>query len=169
MPTFPVSPLTGWSEMMSEAAGVAKQETEQPKVGAAEAKLDTAAVDSKTVAPNQAGVNPLQYAQQLRAKTAAEAAATSKAVKTLTAEVAIKQQEARRSVAELSAAEAAQTLAWRKAYSADASYEAAAASAARQREPAEAAEREAPAGAGQAKAKADRLTIAYGKALLAEG
>jgi len=156
------------TETGGEAAGVAKQETGQPKVDAAGAKLDTAAVDSKTVTPNRPGVNPLQYAQQLRVKAAAEAAATSKAVKTLTAEVAIKQQEARRSVAELSAAEAAQTLAWRKAYTADASYEAAAASAARQREPAEAAEHEAPAGAGQAKAKADRLTIAYGKALLAE-
>ena len=151
-----------------EAAGVAKQETGRPKVEAAGAKLDAAAVDSKTVAPNRPGVNPLQYAQQLRVKAAAEAAATSKAVKTLTAEVAIKQQEAKRSVTELNAAEAAQTLAWRKAYTADASYEAAAASAARQRELAEVAEREAPAGAGQAKAKADRLTRAYGKALLAE-
>ncbi|TLG76916.1 L,D-transpeptidase family protein [Methylocystis sp. B8] len=156
------------AETIVEAAGVAKQETEQPKVDAAGAKVDTAAVDSKTIAPNRPGVNPLQYAQQLRARAAAEAAATSKAVKTLTAEVAIKQQEAKRSVAELSAAEAAQTSAWRKAYTADESYEAAAASAARQREPAEVAEREAPAGAGQAKAKADRLTIAYGKALLAE-
>jgi len=148
----------------ANASGVNQKQAEQPKV---ETKVDTAAVGSQRSVARPT-VNPLQYAQQLKAKAVAEAAAASKAVKALSAEVAIKQKDATRTAAELRAAEAAQVLAWRKAYAADASYDAAAASGASQREPAEAAEREAAAGDARAKAKADHLTRTYGKALLTE-
>jgi hypothetical protein len=113
-------------------------------------------------------VNPHQYAQQLKAKAQAEAAVASKAIKALSAELVIKQKEAARAAAELRAAKAAQALACIKADADAASYDAAKAAADSQQEPAVTAERSASAGDEQAKARADRLTRAYGEALLAE-
>ena len=80
----------------------------------------------------------------------------------------IKQKEAARAAAELRAAKAAQALAHVKADAAAASYDAAKAAADSQQEPAVTAERGASAGDEQAKARADRLTRAYGEALIAE-
>jgi hypothetical protein len=113
-------------------------------------------------------VNPRQYAQRLKAKAMAEAAAASKAIKALSAEIVLKQKEAARAAAELRAAEAAQASARRKADAAAAMYGAAATAAASQQEQAMTAERSAAAGDEQAKARADRLTRAYGEALLAQ-
>ncbi|MFO1104172.1 MAG: L,D-transpeptidase family protein [Methylocystis sp.] len=141
---------------------------EQPKIEAGAEKTAPSASAPPSAVAEPAMVNPHQYAQQLKAKAVAEAAAAVKAVKALTLDVGAKQKEAARAAAELSAAEAAQAWASRKADAAAATYDAVTASAASQRDPAETAEREASAGDALAKTKADRLTIAYGRALLVE-
>lgn len=145
-----------------------KRQAEQPKVEAGADKADASAGASASAVAERPMVNPHQYAQQLKAKAVAEAAAAGKAVKALTIEVGTKQRESARAAAELNAAEASQSRARAKADAAAASYEAATASAASQREPAETAERDASAGDAPAKAKADRLTRAYGAALLVQ-
>ena len=106
------------------------------------------------------------YASQPAAPVSKEAAAAAKAVKALTLEAATKQKEAARAASELGAAEASMGWARTKADAAAASYDAAAASAASQHEQAETAERDASTGDSSAKVKADRLTKAYGRALL---
>ena len=154
----------------SAAKPVAKVEhnTDQPKGEASSDKPASSAPSSPAAVAERLTVNPRQYAQRLKAKALAEAAAASKAIKALFAEIVIKQKEAARAAAELRAAEAAQALARRKADAAAALHGAAATAAASQQEQAVTAERSASAGDEQAKAKADRLTRAYGEALLAE-
>jgi lipoprotein-anchoring transpeptidase ErfK/SrfK len=151
-------------------SGVAdpQPQAEQPKNEAAADKPEPTAAPRENAAVKRLTVNPHQYAQQLKTRAAADAAAAAKAVKTLSADAAAKQKDAARAAAELSAAEAANASARAKADAAAASYNAAMAAAASQKEPAEAAERGALSGDARAKSNADRLTIAYGKALLAE-
>jgi len=141
---------------------------EQPKIeaGADKAEPSVGAPPSAVAEPLM--INPHQYAQQLKAKAVAEAAAAVKAVKALTLEVVTKQKEAARAAAELNAAEASLSWARNKADAAAATYDAVTASAASQREPAETAERDASSGDAPAKAKADRLTTAYGRTLLVQ-
>ncbi|MGD9657530.1 MAG: hypothetical protein AB7U61_07795, partial [Methylocystis sp.] len=133
---------------------------------AAADKAEPSDVGPPSVVAEQPMINPRQYAQQLKAKAVAEAAAAAKSVKELTIEVGTKQKEAARAAAELNAAEASLIWARNKADAAANSYDAATASAASQHEAAETAERDASAGDAPAKAKADRLTRAYGRALL---
>ncbi|MFO1125282.1 MAG: hypothetical protein U1E25_08405 [Methylocystis sp.] len=142
--------------------------SEQPKIDAGAGKASASAGSSPIAVAERPTLNPQQYARQLKAKAAADVAASTSAVKALTAEVAAKQREAARAAAELRTAEAAQAWARTKADAAAASYDASTNSAAGQREPAETAERVALAGDASAKAKADGLTRAYGKALLAQ-
>ncbi|MGE0195942.1 MAG: hypothetical protein AB7P48_09995, partial [Methylocystis sp.] len=144
---------------------------EPPKDEASATRLDTSepvATAPRNAIAERPKINPHQYALKLKAKTAADVVAAKKAVQELTADVAAKRKEAARAAAELGAAEAAHTSALSKADRAAASYDAATAAIARQQEPAEAAERSAVAGDRRAKAKADSLTRAYGKALLAQ-
>ncbi|MBM3550967.1 MAG: hypothetical protein FJX45_04215 [Alphaproteobacteria bacterium] len=143
-----------------------QRQAEQPKTEAGADKAAPSASAPASAVAERPMVNPQQYAQQLKAKAVAEAAAASKAVKALTIEAETKQKEAARAAAELSAAEASQMWARTKAEAAAASYDAATASAASQQEAAATAERSAAAGDAPAKANADRLTRAYGKALL---
>ncbi|WP_018406503.1 L,D-transpeptidase family protein [Methylocystis rosea] len=142
--------------------------TEQPKPGTTAEKSASSVSSGPAAVAERLTVNPHQYAQRLKAKAQADAAAASKAIKALSAEVVIKQKEAARTAAELRAAKAAQALAVVKADAAGASYDASKAAAISQQEPAVTAERSASAGDEQAKARADRLTRAYGEALLAE-
>ncbi len=143
-----------------------QRQAEQPKIEAGADKAAPSASPPASAVAERPAVNPQQYAQQLKAKAVAEAAAANKAVKALTIEAGTKQKEAARAAAELSAAEASQMWARTKAEAAGASYDAATASAASQHEAAATAERSASAGDAPAKANADRLTRAYGKALL---
>lgn len=154
----------------STATPAAKIEhnAEQPKLETAADKPASSVPSAPAAVAERLTVNPHQYAQQLKAKAVAEAAFASKAIKTLSAEIILKQKEAARAAAELRAAKAAQALARVKADAAAALHGAATAAAASQQEPAVAAERSATAGDEQAKAGADRLTRAYGEALLAE-
>lgn len=167
----------------ADAASDHPQRAEQPKTEAGADKAEPSAVASASGAADKAetsagapasavaeqpAINPQQYAQRLKAKAAAEAAAGAKAVKALTIEVGTKQKEAVRATAELNAAEAAQASAQTRANAAAAAYDAATALAASQHEAAETAERGASAGDAPARAKADSLTRAYGKALLAQ-
>ncbi len=71
-------------------------------------------------------INPHQYAEQLKGKAAADAAAALKASKEMSAAISIKRQEASRAEAELEAAEAAHDSAQAKADAATRAYEAAA-------------------------------------------
>ncbi len=152
----------------ADAPSAAPQpQAEPPKIDAGADKAEPSASAPNVVAERPT-VNPQQYAQRLKAKAAADAAAASAAVKALTAEVGTKRIEAGRAAAELRGAETAEMRARAKADAAADSYEAATASAASQQEPAETAERSASAGDAQAKAKADRLTRAFGKALIAQ-
>ncbi|PPC87459.1 MAG: hypothetical protein CTY36_17370, partial [Methylocystis sp.] len=141
---------------------------EQPKPGTTAEKSASSVPSSPAAVAERLTVNPHQYAQRLKAKAQADAAAASKAIKALSAEVVLKQKEAARAAADLRAAKAAQALAVVKADAAAASYDAAKAAANSQQEPAVTAERSASAGDEQAKARADRLTRAFGEALLAE-
>lgn len=141
---------------------------DQPKGEASADRPASSDPSSQAADSERLMVNPRQYAQQLKAKAVAEAAAANRAVKALSAEVALKQKEAARATAELRAAEAAQASARAKADAAAALSDAATAAAANQQEPAVTAERSASAGDAPAKAKADRLTRAYGKALFAQ-
>ncbi|QGM95606.1 L,D-transpeptidase family protein [Methylocystis rosea] len=152
----------------ADAASKTEQDAEQPKPGTTADKPASSVPSSPAAVAERLTVNPHQYAQRLKAKAQADAAAASKAIKALSSEVVIKQKEAARAAAELRAAKAAQALAHVKADTAAASYDAAKAAAANQQEPAVTAERGASAGDEQAKARADRLTRAYGEALLAE-
>lgn len=152
----------------ADAASKTEQDTDQPKPGTAADKPASMVPSSPAAVAERLTVNPHQYAQRLKAKAQADAAAASKAIKALSAEVVIKQKEAARAAAELRAAKAAQALAHVKTDAAAASYDAAKAAAISQQEPAVTAERSASAGEEQAKARADRLTRAYGEALLAE-
>lgn len=141
---------------------------DQP-IGEASAEKPASLVPtSQAAAAERLTVNPRQYALRLKAKAVAEGAAASKAIKALSAEIIFKQKEAARAAAALRAAEAAQALARVKADAAVALHAAAAAAAASQQEQAATAERSATAGVDQAKARADRLTRAYGEALLAQ-
>jgi len=141
---------------------------DQPKSEASADRPASSAPSSQAAVTDRLTVNPRQYAQRLKAKAMAEAAAASKAIKAISAEVILKQKEAARAAAALRAAEAAQAAARVKADAAAALHGAAAVAAASQQEPAMAAERSATAGDEQAKAKADRLTRTYGEALLAQ-
>ncbi|PWB89176.1 hypothetical protein C5688_17145 [Methylocystis sp. MitZ-2018] len=152
----------------ADAASKTEQDAEQPKPGTTADKPASSVPSSPAAVAERLTVNPHQYAQRLKAKAQADAAAASKAIKALSAEVVIKQKEAARAAVELRAAKAAQALAHVKADAAAASYDAAKAAVASQQEPAVTAERSASAGDEQAKARADRLTRAYGEAVLAE-
>ncbi len=152
----------------ADAASKTEQDAEQPKPGTTADKQASSVPSSPAAVAERLTVNPHQYAQRLKAKAQADAAAASKAIKALSAEVVIKQKEAARAAVELRAAKAAQALAHVKADAAAASYDAAKAAVASQQEPAVTAERSASAGDEQAKARADRLTRAYGEALFAE-
>lgn len=78
-------------------------------------------------------INPHQYAEQLKGKAAADAAAALKASKEMSAAISVKRQETSRAEAELEAADAAHDSAQAKADAATRAYEAvAAASAAKQ-------------------------------------
>ncbi|NUJ79910.1 L,D-transpeptidase family protein [Methylocystis sp. FS] len=138
---------------------------DQPKGEASADRPASSVPASQAAAAERLTVNPRQYAQQLKAKAVAEAAAANRAVKALSAEVALKQKEAVRATAELRAAEAAQASARVRADATAALSGAATAAADSQQEPAVTAERSASAGDALAKANADRLTRAYGKAL----
>jgi lipoprotein-anchoring transpeptidase ErfK/SrfK len=117
----------------------------QESVGAAEPRL----------------INPRQYAEQLRAKATAGAAAANKTVKEMSAAVSLKQREAARAAAELEAAEAVHASAQVKADAAASAYEAAVAAAdAKQQESVLVAELKAPEGDGFGKAEAGRLAKA---------
>ncbi|PPD16170.1 MAG: hypothetical protein CTY30_08205, partial [Methylocystis sp.] len=150
----------------ADAASKTEQNADQPKPGTAADKPASLVPSSPAAVAERLTVNPHQYAQRLKAKAQADAAAASKSIKALSAEVVLKQKEAARAAAELRAAKAAQALAVAKADAAAASYDAAKAAANSQQEPAATAERGATAGDEQAKARADRLTRAYGEALL---
>jgi|GEM_PF-522440 len=151
----------------ADAASKTEQDADQPKPGTAD-KPASLVPSSPAAVAERLTVNPHQYAQRLKAKAQTDAAAASKSIKALSAEVVNKQKEAARAAAELRAAKAAQALAHVKTDAAAASYDAAKAAANSQQEPAVTAERGASAGDEQAKARADRLTRAYGEALLAE-
>ncbi|MBG0800323.1 L,D-transpeptidase family protein [Methylocystis sp. H4A] len=142
-----------------------EQNADQPKLGNVAEKPSSSAPSSPAAVAERLTVNPRQYAQQLKAKAVAEAAAANRAVKALSAEVGIKQNEAARAATALRAAEAAQASARVRADAAAALSAAATAAADSQQEPAVTAERSASAGDALAKANADRLTRAYGKAL----
>ncbi len=142
-----------------------EQNADQPKLGNVAEKPASSAPSSPAAVAERLTVNPRQYAQQLKAKAVAEAAAANRAVKALSAEVGIKQNEAARAATALRAAEAAQASARVRADAAAALSAAATAAADSQQEPAVTAERSASAGDALAKANADRLTRAYGKAL----
>ena len=152
----------------ADTASKTEQDAEQPKPGTTADKPASSVPSSPAAVAERLTVNPHQYAQRLKAKAQADAAAASKAIKALSAEVVIKQKEAARAAVKLRAAKAAQALAHVKADAAAASYDAAKAAVASQQEPAVTAERGATSGDEQAKARADRLTRAYGEALLAE-
>ncbi|AZG77921.1 L,D-transpeptidase family protein [Methylocystis rosea] len=163
------APAADWQQPDSaDAASKTEQDSEQLKSGTTAEKSASSVPATPAPVAERLTVNPHQYAQRLKAKAQADAAAASKAIKALSAEVVIKQKEAARAAAELRAAKAAQALAVVKADAAAASYDAAKAAANSQQEPAVTAERGASAGDEQAKARADRLTRAYGEALLAE-
>jgi lipoprotein-anchoring transpeptidase ErfK/SrfK len=163
-------PLQQPAPIAADESGVAdpQPQADQPKIEVGAEKPATSAGSRESAAAKRLTVNPHLYAQQLKAKAAADAAAANNAVRTLSAEAAAKQKGAARAAAELSAAEAAHASARAKADAAAASYKAAASAAAGQKEPAETAERGASAADARAKTNADRLTIAYGRALLAE-
>lgn len=152
----------------AKPAAKIEHNAEQPKLETAADKPSSSVPSTPAAVAERLTVNPHQHAQQLKAKAVAEAALANKAIKALSAEVVIKQKEAARAAPALRAAEAAQALARVKADAAAALHGAATAAAASQQEPAVAAERSATAGDEQAKASADRLTRAYGEALLAE-
>ncbi len=139
----------------------------------AEANKAAPAVDSPqapvVAAAEPPPVNPRQYAEQLKVKSAAAATAAAKTVKEASAVVGVKRQEAARSATELRAAEAAHASAQSKGDAAARAYEAASAIAAiRQQESALAAERNAAEGNALAQAKADRLAKAYERAAAAK-
>ena len=142
-------------------------DAEQSKLGNVADKPASSAPSSPAAA-ERLTVNPRQYAQQLKAKAVAEAAAANRAVKALSAEVGIKRNDAARAATALRAAEAAQASARARADAAAALSAAATAAANSQQEPAVTAERSASAGDALAKANADRLTRAYGKALFTQ-
>jgi len=116
-------------------------------------------------------VNPHQFAEHLKVKAAAEAAAAVKTVKEMFTALSGKRQEAGRAAAELKVAEADHASAHLKADAAAKRYEAAAAAAAsaKQQESVLAAE-ELKAAEGNAfgKAKADHLAKAHEKAAVAK-
>lgn len=113
-------------------------------------------------------INPRQYAEKLRVKAAAEAAAAVKILKETSAAVNVKRQEAARAAGELKAAVAAHASARAKADAAAKGYDAAAAAAsAKQRDTVLVAELMAADGNVSGKAKAGRLAKAYEKAAAA--
>jgi lipoprotein-anchoring transpeptidase ErfK/SrfK len=115
-------------------------------------------------------LNPRQYAEQMKTKATAEAAAAAKAVKEASAAVSAKRQEAARAAAELEAAENAQDRAQSKAEAAAEAYETAAAAAesAKQRKSSAAADLAASHDDDAARAKAERFAKAYEAAAAAE-
>ncbi len=114
-------------------------------------------------------VNPRQYAEHLKVKAAAEAAAAVKTVKEMFTALGGKRQEAARAAAELKAAEAGHASAHAKADAAAKTYEAAAAAASAAQQESVLAAEELKAAEGNAfdKAKADHLAKAYEKAAVA--
>jgi lipoprotein-anchoring transpeptidase ErfK/SrfK len=115
-------------------------------------------------------VNPHQYAEQLKAKATAEAAAARKIAKEAAAASSLKQQEAARAAAELEAGEAAYASAQVRADAAAKADEAAAAAAGarRQESVAAAAEFKAAEADASLKIKAERLAKAYAQAMIAQ-
>jgi hypothetical protein len=152
----------------ADAPSKTEQDAEKPKLETVTDKPASSAPSSPAAVAERLTVNPHQYAQQLKAKAVAEAAAANRAVKALSAEVGMTQNEAARAATALRAAEAAQATARVRADAAAAFSAAATAAADSQQEPAVAAERSASAGDALAKANADRLTRAYGKALFTQ-
>jgi len=118
-------------------------------------------VQEASVVPVQAPlVNPRQFADQLKAKTAAEAAAAIKAVKDASMAVAEKRQESARATSEFRAAEKALALAQTKADAAESAYEKAAAAASAKREEFEKAAAGSADANGAARPDTDRLAKA---------
>jgi lipoprotein-anchoring transpeptidase ErfK/SrfK len=152
----------------ADAPSKTEQNAEQPKLGNVADKPASSAPSNPAAVAERLTVNPHQYALQLKAKAVAEAAAANRAVKALSAEAGIKHNEAARAATALRAAEAAQATARVRADAAAALSAAATAAADSQQEPAVTAERSASAGDALAKANADRLTRAYGKALVTQ-
>ncbi|MGJ0512733.1 L,D-transpeptidase family protein [Methylocystis sp.] len=152
----------------ANAPSKTEQDAEKPKLETVTDKPASSAPSSPAAVAERLTVNPHQYAQQLKAKAVAEAAAANRAVKALSAEVGMTQNEAARAATALRAAEAAQATARVRADAAAAFSAAATAAADSQQEPAVAAERSASTGDAPAKANADRLTRAYGKALFTQ-
>lgn len=159
----PLSPALDDATTVAADPQPAEQKAEAAPL---QAQKPDAKPDSPQNPVERLSVNPLQYAQSLKAKAVAEAAAAGKAVKALSAEVGSKRQEAGRAETQLRAAERVHASAQAKADAAAEANDRAAVGAASQKEAAEAAERGALLGDAAAKAKADRLTRAYGQALL---
>ncbi|MBI5313484.1 MAG: L,D-transpeptidase family protein, partial [Methylocystis sp.] len=129
----------------ADAPSKTEQNADQPKLGNVADKPATSAPSSPAAVAERLRVNPHQYAQQLKAKAVAEAAAANRAVKALSAEAGIKHNEAARAATALRAAEAAQATARVRADAAAALSAAATAAADSQQEPAVTAERSASA------------------------
>jgi lipoprotein-anchoring transpeptidase ErfK/SrfK len=133
------------------------------------AEPDIGSPQESVVAAQPPLVNPRQYAEQLRGKAAAEAAAAVKTVKEASAAVSVKRQDAVRAAAELKAAEVAHASARAKANTAAKAYEAAvAAASAKQQESILVAELKAPDGNVSGKSEAGRLAKADERAAAAK-
>lgn len=137
------------------------------EVGKAAPALDSPQAPAIAVEPPL--VNPRRYAEQLKVKAAAEAAAAAKTAKETSAEVGVKQQEAARAASELKTAEAAHASAQAKAAAAAKVLEAAVAAVkARQQESVVVAELGGAEGDVSGKAEAGRLAKAHDEAAAAK-
>jgi hypothetical protein len=115
-------------------------------------------------------LNPRQYAEQLKAKATAEAAAAAKAAKEAVAALSREQRDAARTAVELKTAEAAEVSAQMRADASAKAYDTAGAAANARREDSEkaAAELENPDANALDKAKGERLAKAYEAATAAK-
>jgi hypothetical protein len=109
------------------------------EAAAAEPPRESDAGQATPVAAQPAPLNPRQYAVQLKAKAAAEAAAAAKALKEASAAIGPKRQEAARAAAELETAEAAHAALRAKAEAAVKAYDAAVAAVGAKRQEQESA------------------------------
>jgi hypothetical protein len=138
----------------------------------AEADAGAPALDqlqTPDVPAEPAALNPRQYAERLKAETAAKAAAAVKTVKETSAAVGVKRQEAARAAVELRAAESVHASAQRKADAAAEAYEAAVvALRARQEESVLVAELEASGSHVPGEAVTGHLAKAYEKVTAAK-
>jgi lipoprotein-anchoring transpeptidase ErfK/SrfK len=139
------------------------------QTAADQAELAIGSPQASDVAAEPQLVNPHQYAEQLKVKAAAEAAAAVKIVKETSAAIIVSKQEATRAATELKAAEAAHGSAQATADAAAEAYEAAvAAASAKQKESVLVAQLEASEGDVSGEAEAGRLAKAYKEATAAK-